>query len=280
MRDLRKIAFTFLLSIFYCQVVAQQVYYNGSVQFSSGKYYFSETSRSVYLNNGVSYSFPKLHLAADLSYVFQDSPWISYTSAGGIATGGPQHGIVSQRIGKGGKGQGNTISISDTVSYTQSGFSDPNVSLRYEVFTSNNNHTILSITGAVKIPFTRPEIGFGTGEWDFSLGSSAMGWSGNWLWNASLAYWYFGDMDDLVLRNALSYGLGIGRSHFNQKIMVIYSISGMSKIIENTTPPLLTGIGLSYKTGMNTSLILNAGYGLSESSVDYTLSLGWTIHIN
>ncbi|MBD3616319.1 MAG: hypothetical protein HUJ22_07080 [Gracilimonas sp.] len=280
MCNIFKITLAFLLSICSFRAIAQEVNYNGTVQFSSGEYYFAETSRSVYLNNGVNFSYPKLHFSANLSYVFQDSPWISYTSAGGIATGGPQHGIVSEGAGKGRKGRHDSINIPDTASYIQSGFSDPSVSLSYDVFESYNRHTILSVTGVAKVPFANPEMGFGTGAWDLSLGGSAMGWSGSWLWNASVAYWHFGDMEDLNLHDALSYGLGAGRSFSDQKVMILYSISGMSKVIEGTAAPLLTTIGVSYKMGTFTSLMFNAGYGLSESSADYSLGMGWMIHLN
>lgn len=259
---------------------AQQVHYHGSIQFASGKYYFGETSQSMYLNNGVSVSYSKVHIGADLPYVLQNTPWISYSSVGGIATGGPQHGAVSQHTGKGQKGRRTTIEIPDTASYTQSGFSDPTVNIRYDIFTSYNKHQMLSLTSAAKIPFAEPDMGFGTGEWDFSVGASFVSRTQNWFWNANAAYWYFGDLPELVLKEALSYGIGVGRSFVSHTLMTFLTFQGMTKVIGGTEAPLSTGVGLSYKVGPNATLSTNMAIGISEAMPDYSLGIGWNITVN
>ena len=271
----------FFLGMGAASIHAQLVHYDGSIQFSSGKYYFTEVSHSVYLNNGISFNYAKFHITADLPYIYQNSPWISYTSIGGIATGGPQHGVVAHQTGKAREGQGRkAISIVDTVSYTSSGFGDPTASFRYDVFRSYNGHTLLSANGAVKIPFADTEMGFGTGEWDFSVGSGVMTWTQKWSWSTSVAFWHFGDMPELELKDALSYGIGIGRSFDHRSILVLYSLQGMTKVISGTEAPLSTGIGVSFNISENVMVNSNFGVGLSESTPDYSVGGGWSIHLN
>lgn len=73
-------------------VVAQTVNYTGSTQFSTGSYYFEDYTNSFYFSNGLSVQYGIMTMSFNIPYVFQSTPWVSYTEFGGIPTGGTQQG--------------------------------------------------------------------------------------------------------------------------------------------------------------------------------------------
>ena len=260
--------------------MAQSFTYSGSVSYANGKYYLSKTSESLYVNNGLSMSYSKFNIYFDVSYIFQNSPWISYTTKGGIATGGPHHRALSQQTGNGKRKQKEKIVLQDTISYSQSGFGDPFASIRYDLYSSYSGATQITIISTFKAPLTDPVSGFGTGEWDFSFGSSLLRKGENCYWNASVAYWYFGDMPELELKNALSYSLGLGYQFNRRPIMLLYSVQGMSKIVSGTEAPVSTGVGFSYRVRERITLSSTLGVGLTESLPDFSLGVGWMIGLD
>ena len=83
---------------------AQTVSYTGSAQYAAGDYIFAERTRSFYLSNGLSFATDRLTVAASVPLIVQSSPWVSYSVAGGLPSGGPQQGAV----GGGHRGQGSS----------------------------------------------------------------------------------------------------------------------------------------------------------------------------
>lgn len=269
------------------QASGQSLYYSGSMQYATGSYFFEENTRSFYLTNGLNIKNGQYSMSADFPFVVQSSPWISYNSYGGIPTGGPQHESVGQHYTRGsgsgqGKGEGRRqqIDLADTSSYTQSGFSDPSLSLQYQVVGSGTGPAALYLNTSVKFPLADPSNGFGTGAWDMGFGGSISRRFDTWFATANVMYWHFGDMPELELKSSLAYGAGVGKSLYGGQWLVLGSFNAMTEIIEGVNPPMSAALGIGYQVGTRTSLNVNTSFGMSESSSDIAFGGGWQIKLD
>lgn len=265
-------------------VTAQKVTYSGNLQYSTGSYFFTEKTESFYFSNGLSVSGERARISFTIPYVVQSSPWISYGTSGGIPTGGTGHGQVGQH----GSGTGNQyqdlarrgrhrVDLPDTVSYRQASFSDPSIFGSLQIFNSSAQTTNLNLNASAKLPFTKPASGFGTGAWDFGAGISLFHRIQTMFLFLDTMYWRMGDMNDLDLINPLTGSAGAGKAFKGGEWMVNASISGSTKIIGSVDPPLNLNTGLGYLKSQKTSLNTTFSFGLSESSPDFTASVGWSI---
>lgn len=281
-------------------VVAQSISYNGSMHYTTGSYFFTENTESVSFLNGFMVSGSKINASLSVPFIYQNSPWISYGATGYLPTGGSQHGSLADSSGnRPGRGQGgggmgkfsspaslannssdSTINLTDTLSYNSYSFGDPSVYANYNLIRSNNGATSLQLNANLKIPMTSTDNGFGTGEWDFGFGASLSQrfLSNNFLY-VDLMKWWYGDMPDLKLQDPFSYSIGYSRSLANGKWLVSTSLSGFTEIINDYEPPLSVSTGLGYIISSKISMNSSLSFGLTESSSDVALGVGWSIRL-
>lgn len=270
-----------LILIFYegGLVYSQTLTYNGSAQFATGNYFFTENTNSFYLNNGFSIRKNGFSMSINIPYIVQSTPWISVSSRGLIATGGPGNEKV------GGEGAGNRRGgrridpgVADTISYSSASFGDPNLSGNVKLFESNRQRTSVNVGLNVKFPVADPTDGFGTGAWDAGAGISLFQRIGlNYLWLLDVMYWRLGDMEDLEFKNPVSFSSGLGRSISNGKWLVSVNIYGYTRIIEGIDPPLSSGLNAGLRVNPKLNLNANLVIGLSDSTPDVSSGFGWSI---
>ncbi len=281
----RVLVFAVLLTAFNWQATAQNLTYNGSAQYATGDYFFTERTGSFFVSNGLSVSGGSITLSINVPYIVQSSPWISYSAHGLLATGGPGSGTVSGRGSEGmgmGTGKGRKVDPgdADTVSYTRASFGDPNISGTFRIFTSQDRRTSLQASASVKFPLADPSNGFGTGAWDFGSGLSfAQRLGSHYIWLVNAMYWQLGDMDDLEFKNPVSFSSGLGRVFAGSKWMVSANIYGYTKILDEADPPLSTGLSSSVGITDKVQLSANLVIGLSESVSDLSMGLGWSVRL-
>lgn len=265
---------------------AQQVSYTGGAQLSSGSYYFEDSTQSFYLFNGLSIQANRFTISFQVPFVVQSSPWVSYSTIGGLPTGGTEHGVV-ERTGRGGgsgpgSGQGSNrehIILADTTQYSRASFSDPSISSSYRFYRSSSGMTSFYLNGQVKVPVANPAGGYGTGSWDTGLGFSASkGLHSMWIITADLMHWWLGDLKEMKLNNVFAYSLSTGKMLNNRRWLLSSSFSGLTKLLDDFDPP----VNLNFAVGLMPSddLLLNTSlsFGLTESSPDFVVGLGWLIN--
>jgi hypothetical protein len=260
--------------------VAQTVVYSGSIQYSTGAYYFEETTKSFYLTNGFSMQTDRFTLSASFPFVVQSTPWVSYTQFGGVPTGGTQSGEVhgSGRHGSGSQDGRRRLALTDTTTYTRAGFSDPALSANYNLYSNVYRRISVSLNGQLKVPLANPSSGYGTGSWDSGLGLSAShGIGEQWMLFLSGMYWWMGDMPDLELNNTLAYGVSIGRITNGGRGIINASLNGFTKLADQFNPPLMMGMGAGIRASQSVYLNGNLTFGLSEASPDLSAGMGWSI---
>ena len=283
-------------------VQAQKLSYTGSMQYATGSYFFSENTESFSTANGLMISWDKATVSFALPFIYQNSPWISYGATGYLPTGGSQHGSLTDSSGRrpgrgsgggsGGMGKNSslnsffsyasdsTITLPDTLSYRSYSFGDPTIYANINIYRSGSGSTSLQLNTNLKIPFTRPEKGYGTGEWDFGVGASLSQrfLADNYLFLA-FTKWWFGDMPDLKLQDPISYSIGLSRSLAQGKWFINTTLSGFTEIINDYEPPMNLGMGLGYSLSSKATLNSTITVGLTESSSDLALGIGWSFKL-
>jgi hypothetical protein len=286
-------------------VQAQQISYHGSVQYATGSYFFDESTSSFSTSNGFGYVGERFAVSFSVPFIVQNSPWISYSAAGQFPTGGPQHGglvdSTGNRPGKGGKnGKGSKnqygnssynsmipvnaaeeepIILPDTTSYTEYSFGDPNIYAGIKLYTSTSGGTNIQLNSGFKIPFANPENGFGTGEWDYGVGTSLSQRFGNFFLYTSAMKWWLGNLPDLELKNPLTYSVGLTRTFGKGKWYINSTFSGYTEIIKDYDPPMNLSFGTGFFATNRISLNSTFSVGLSESSADQVFGLGWSLKL-
>lgn len=240
----------------------------------------------MYFINSLGYSGDRGNLRLNLPFVIQNSPWISYSEGGLLPTGGKRH----ERVGQ--SSHSSSMMMQDTLRQRRhrvdvpSGdaglrarFSDPGVSAMYRVYDSWTGNTSLQLNGSVKIPLTNPDNGFGTGAWDFGFGLSGMQRLRSWFVSTDVMYWYLGDMEDLDLNNPLTGSVGISYSFGDSGWLMSGSIYGSTPIIDDYDPPVSLMAGVGYMYSPRASINGTVSFGLTESSADFSIGMGWSIRI-
>lgn len=278
----------------YSAAMAQTtISYNGSVQYATGKYMFTERTDSFYFVNGLSFTGPQSGLSFSIPLISQNSPWISYSGIGVTPTGGKEHGKLDHggKNGDGGGGSGGggkmktpaqndlvqseTIPLQDTLSYSKTGFGDPSVSVYTQLLQERPNQPGIRALGNVKLPVADLDRGYGTGEWDFGAGLNISKRFENTFLFLDAMYWWLGDLPDLELKNPVSFGIAWGQALIPQKLSSMVSVNGYSEIIEGIDPPLSLNTGLNYWFGNGHGLNGSLSFGLSDSSPDFSATFGW-----
>lgn len=245
--------------------------YLGSIQFSQGRYVFTQETSGIAFLNGLSFSSGRFSLTASLPLIYQSTPYVSYTGVGVLPSGGTESEAVGRRQGR------EPIVVPEVVEFTQYGLGDPIVTAGLTVLRESPSAPAIQLSGTAKPPLASVERGFGTGEWDWGAGISLSKRLGSVFLFADASYWVLGDMPDLELKDAWAWGISIGHSFGQGKYALIASYHGFGQVIETIAPPSSFGLGLSIKVGGKSALMLHSSFGLSESSPDLALSLGWSI---
>ncbi len=247
---------------------AAEISYNGSLQFATGHYIFTERSTGLYLFSGMAVRRSPLRFSASIPVIFQNNPWITYTGSGLLPSGGTQHTDTDTR---------GRIRLPDTTDYVDMGLGDMFLRTDLELLETRGMRPGLQLSGSVKVPIADTEAGFGTGEWDYGIGLSTSAAAGGFLLMADAMYWFLGDMPGLVLEDALSYAISAGRPLPGGRYGLIVSFFGYTRTIEDVDPPLQVSLGLTYLTETGGSFNGNVSAGLTESAPDIGVSLGWQV---
>lgn len=250
-----------------------QVAYHGSIQYATGTYFFTERTNSVYLFSGLSASFRPATFGASVPLILQDTPWISYGGGGLVASGGAEHDSVGGRM----SGRRGRLALPDTASFAELAVGDPVGRLDVKLWDERGALPAVRAVAVAKAPLADVDRGFGTGEWDYGGGLSLAKAAGRIFLFADATYWVWGDMPGLELKDAVAYGFSVGVPLGGLRWGLFGSVSGSTAVVEGVDPPVQVGLGLTRALESGRSLSANAAVGLTESSPDVTLSLGWML---
>lgn len=270
---------------------AQRVTYSGSASYSGGSYIFDTRSDNYMISNGLRVGFGPVTVGLSIPWLIYNGGLVTTVAKGvPLPTGGTQGDVVGDRgpgetIGTKGKGQGQPTQpvVTDTVVFQeafQTSFGDPYLNADAEVYSGSGALRSVSLSGSAKIPVADVSTGVSSGKWDFGAGLSAILSAGRAMLLADLAYWWLGDMPDLVLNDGVSYALGVSVPAFSGRGSVMGLVSGMSKTIDNMESPVTVTGSLSRSVGERAFVNTGIGFGLTESAPDFYVMLGWSVRLD
>ena len=248
---------------------AQTVNYTGFLQFSTGKYIFAQRTNSLYFYNGLIINAGQFSVSASIPLIVQNSPWISTSGAGMIPSGGTQHSQVGKATRR------NKITLVDSTNYEKIGLGDPLISGTFNLLRESGVIPGLDFTLGIKVPMASANQGFGTGEWDYGFGGSLSKSLGGTFIFVDVSYWILGDLPDLDFEDPVLYSLAIGRTLAGGEWGVLASISGNSRTMERVDPPMQVTLAGNYQVSADIHLMGSVAVGLTETSPDFVVSLGW-----
>lgn len=272
----------------------QRVTYNGAASYSGGSYIFDARSNSYTLSSGLRVTAGPVSVGVSLPFMMYNGGLVTTIATGmALPTGGAESGVVSGRgsgevVGTRGRGSGSGPGSSGTMMDTtvafvndfQSTFGDPYFSAQGDLYSGFGFLRSFSVSASAKAPMADVETGVSSGAWDFGAGASAIVGVGRVMVLTDVAYWWLGDMADLVLEDALSYALGVSVPAFSGRGSVMGLLSGMSKTIDTMAAPLTAVGSVSRAVGERVFLTAGVGVGLTESAPDFYATLGWSVRLD
>lgn len=290
------------------ELSAQEVRYSGSVSYSAGRYFFDETTRSFYFGSTLALDLGSFDLSVSVPIVVQNGGLVTLVGGVPVPTGGEQSAAVggrqsggsqgSQGTGHGGASAAGTSAAVVTPLISGLDALDPSVADNTDIAFSDSytakiadpffqgSVTLYEGFGlfrsfgtrlGVKPPVASVESGVGTGQWDFGAGTTFVLGSGSTLLFGDLGYWSYGDLTELELEDGFTYAGGFTRPFLGSKASLMLSIAGAQALIRSAESPLTAAIGLGYSFENGRMANVSLAAGLSETSPDLSVTIGWTL---
>jgi hypothetical protein len=250
-----------------------QVVYQGSAQYATGEYIFTQRTNSFYFFSGLSASFGPATVGMSVPLILQNTPWVSYGGGGMIASGGTEHDSVGGHV----RGRGGRISLPDTASFAELAVGDPVGALDVKLWDERGVRPAVRAAAFAKAPLADVDRGFGTGEWDYGGGLSFAKTLGRLFLFADATYWVLGDLPALQLKDGVAYGGAVGVPLADLRWGLLASVSGSTRVVEGTDPPARIGVVLTRYLESERSVSVSGTLGVTESAPDLTLSVGWRL---
>ena len=266
-------------------VAAQQWAYEGSLGMTTGNYIFTSPTTTFGFTNGLSMTAGRFTLRAAWPIWLQNSTLITTSGPGGrMPSGGSSSGTVSDS-GKshGGKPGGGMPVFSRMVETPASSFTDYRPAIGDPVLGASvrvveTGRLSLGLGGMVKFPVA-DTADYGTGEWDFSASASAtLQVGGATLVGVDAAWWYLGDLPDLDFDNPVSGALSVNHILASGRWALGVFGRGSTASVPGYDPPFQVGGSIVRFSGRS-SIGLEVGAGLSESSPDFVVGAYWQVHL-
>lgn len=250
---------------------AQSWDYVGSLQFASGDGGLGVGSRALYAFSGLSFTSGRVRLSASLPLIWQETPSMVYLTGIEITSGQMMTGS-SESLGVESGGV-----ATDTTTDTRFGIGDPAGHLDFVALRQVGALPALRVTFDVKAPLGDKESGLSSGAWDWAAGVALSKFIAGTALFADVAYWVLGDTPEFDFENSLAFGAGVGRSIGGGRLGLLVSILGSTAIVPGYAPPVQATLGVSYLVALNQSVLASVALGLTDSSPDLSLSLGWML---
>jgi hypothetical protein len=251
---------------------AQDLAYTGGLQVSTGHYLFETRTNSLYLLSGLDLTAGRLRVGASIPVIVQSTPWIT-SGPVPLPSGGREAGELTRQMGRGQR----RIVLPVAGLETQAGIGDPLLRGDAELLRDGPGRASLRIGVSAKAPVASVDDGFSTGAWDYGAGLSAFKQLGVHSASGEVGFWRFGDLDDLALNDAWSYGAAYGRTIGGGDWSVVVSASGFSAILPGESPLVQVGFGLGRLLSPRRALTITASFGVTDTAPDVSVGLGWRV---
>lgn len=263
---------TFLLLFFLAPAMLAQGQWiaNTSAQITQGSYYFGQTASTFSFIPGVRYQTSTWSIDLSVPYLIQNSDLVNSTGSMFFPTGEGHHQQESNRPGGSHHG-----GMADAGGQSwDSGIGDMLVLFSKTLFREQDYSPSVAVTAQLKVPTAYRGLNYGTGEFDYGAGLSLSKKYGTLAAFLDLGYLIIGDPEGITYLDPVMAGAGIGKFFQHGKYSVLFYYQTYSKIIEAYEAPQQISAMLSMKFGKAQYLSINVLRGLSETSPDFSVTLG------
>jgi hypothetical protein len=256
-------------------VQAGEWFADAGAQYARGNYTYDATSTNYYLYGGIRYQTLSWNFSLSIPLLIQNNNLVNRTGDVFFPTGGPHHGDE----GGGMPPHRGMRNVPASESNQKVGLGDIFVSGEIYLFRQENGLTSLSLAPQVKIPTADEEQNFGTGKFDFGGSLNFRKVVNQNVIFADAGYLKIGDPEGADYRNPFIFGGGIGRFFIPNKLSALLYFQAYTEIVESVDPPRYGSIGLFYNINNGSTFSLIYSAGLSETSPDITLGVGYSHQI-
>lgn len=256
---------------------------NGGAQYLNGKYIYTTSNSTYYLNGGIRYESSHWNVGVSVPAMAQNNDLVS-SSASMFLPSGHHEGNNEGGLGDGHQGggmMGGGRVVTDNVeSHFVFGLGDVYLSGQYQLVGKGRSGPpqggvpSIAVSAQIKFPTASTEPNYGTGEFDYGITANLSKRWNNYAGFLDVGYWLLGDTPEINYKNPFTYGIGIGRFFQNGQFSALLYYQGYTTILENYDPPRQGSVGFYYRTSDRTIFSATASAGFSDTSPDFGLSLG------
>lgn len=243
-------------------------------QMNSGKYIFDQNLNTYYLFGGISYDDINWSFSASLPVIASDDGSVGSIGNMISPTQGSMHNnsnpTYTNTSHHGMMGSGSTSSFSNL----NFSLGDLYLNGNYKITNQYNSGIDFYVKGFVKIPFVDKSKGLGTGKFDYSFGLGLRKYFDPLFAYAEAGYLVIGDTEELNYNNPITYGIGIGDYLLNNKLGILLSVEGYSKLIDSYQPPIQASLGLIYSSNNTISYTVTFSKGFTNLNSNYIMGFG------
>ncbi len=290
-------------------LAAQRLEYSAALSAARGTFVFPEATTTWVLDQGLVLGADRWRLSVNVPLIRQNSSVVTWVGGLPLPTGGPNAGALRGRTGGGtipmqrrrGAGGGtmgaarspaaalfaSPAGITPAAATVDSGFveapgayatrvGDPVLHAATELALGERGATRIGASLVAKLPVADPATGVGTGEFDYGAGLSLSFAGSRAFAFGDVTHWVLGDLPDLPLRDLTTgiAGAGIAFGEMG-RVSLMATVSGATSAIAGVEAPVSVGGGIGLRVRERRSLTLTAAAGLSESSPDWSVAIGW-----
>lgn len=280
----------------------QELVWTGSLEAMRGEYVFTEPTTSFWFSNGLDLRLGAVRIGASLPIVLQNGAVVSRVGGMPLPTGGEQHGALRGRGGSGTGGSGGgpagqggawigpvagdalaaaAAEAEDPIPIEPGAYevavADPLLTLGADVRVGSGALRSVFVAVNAKPPLRSVESGVGTGAWDAGAGAGVALSAAGLLVLLDATWWSYGDLSELELKDALSYGASIGSLVGDGPFGWSISLLGSTEIVDGIEPPISLGGDLLFTPPGRPALRAGVRVGLTEAAADVSGSVGWSV---
>ncbi len=248
----------------------------GYLSYYNGKYYLTETTRSLYVAGGLRYRTPDWNLSVSIPWVIQNSNLVQQTG-NVLYPIGPDDETRSHMDGDGmgmsmgHGGWGRHMNYQAPTAHYISGMGDTYGYFSYRLYGGGPSGYAVYANLQLKAPTASAARGFGTGEWDYGGSFSFQNiFSPHWGAAVELGFLDIGDPDSLMFQNPIFGSLTINYLATNQLSFTAYYL-WYTQIQENVEPPRYVNLGMYYRLSDDLTALVVVGRGITRSSAAFNL---------
>jgi hypothetical protein len=254
-------------------IAAQSLAYEGSLSLTTGKYFFDTPTTSVGLFSGLALTAGAVTLRAGIPVLTQNTELVTASGLGGMPSGGPISGMVSdsgRRVGR--RAGGGMVVPASVAPGFAAALGDPTAMLTVRVV--DRARVGVTVGTGVKIPVA-DTTSFGTGQWDAGVSMGVTLHPGaRTLVGVDASYWHLGDLPALDFRDPVSGTVTLGRVF--ERWGASLAVSAGTSALRGYAAPVSAGASI-HRLSSRALWGITAMVGLTETVPTLAVSANWRV---